>query len=123
MAESQNGRKENMKIEAFIPFGYKNRISRTSLSNDSHLGDRQMRKEIESALLDRGVLIINIDDGYFRPDGSAEDNARVKSYLLREQARTSSCNKRCKAIMKCLAPKREDELSKNQMSLADYGIG
>ena len=111
-----------MLIENFIPFGYQNRISRYSLSTASHLSDRRMRKEIETALLERNVLIINIDDGYFRPDGSAEDTARVKSYLLREQARTLSCNKRCKAIMKCLKPKREDELAKNQMSLSQFGI-
>lgn len=113
----------NMQIEDYIPFGYQNRISRYSLSSSSRLSDRRMRKEIENALLERNVLIINIDDGYFRPDGSPEDKERAKAYLLREQARTSSCNKRCKAIIKCLKPKREDELSKNQMSLADYGIG
>lgn len=109
-------------IEDYVPFGYKNRISRIALSIASHYSDRRMRKEIENALLDRGVLIINIDDGYFRPNGSKEDDAKAKAYLLREQARTSSCNKRCKAILKCLTPKREDDLSKNQMNLADYGI-
>ena len=109
-------------IEEHIPFGYKNRISRTSLSVATRLGDRKMRKEIEAALIERGVLIVNIDDGYFRPDGSPEDKERAKAYLLREQARTYSCSKRCKAIVKCLTPKREDELTKNQMSLSQFGI-
>ena len=110
-------------IENYIPFGYKNRISRDTLSSVTHQSDRKNRKEMEDALLDRGVLIVNIDNGYFRPDGSVEDTAKAKSYLLREQARTSSCRKRCKAIIKCLIPKQDDELTKNQFSLADYGIG
>lgn len=112
-----------MAIEDYVPFGYHNRISRTSLSIASHYSDRRMRQEIENALVERSVLIINIDDGYFRPDGSPEDNERTKAYLLREQARTSSCNKRCKAILRCLTQKREDELSKHQMNLKDFGIG
>lgn len=109
-------------IEDHVPFGYQNRISRQSLSIAAHLSDRQMRKEIEEALTDRSVLIINIDDGYFRPDGSTEDNEKAKAYLLREQVRTSSCNKRCKAILKCLAPQSTDELSKNQMKLSQFGV-
>ena len=109
-------------IENYIPFGYQNRISRIALSAVTHQNDRQNRKEIEEALYDRHVLIVNIDNGYFRPDGSAEDSLKAKSYLLREQMRTSSCNRRCKAILKILAPKKEDELSNNQMSLSDYGI-
>lgn len=110
-------------IENYIPFGYKNRISRDTLSAVTHQSDRKNRKEMEDALLGRGVLIVNIDNGYFRPDGSVEDATKAKSYLLREQARTSSCSKRCKAIIKCLTPNKEDELTKNQFSLADYGIG
>lgn len=81
------------------------------------------RMEMEKALLERGVLIVNIDNGYFRPDGSAGDNLKAKSYLLREQERTSSCSKRCKAILRCLTPKKEDELTRNQISLSDFGIG
>lgn len=71
---------------------------------------------MEEALLLRGTLIINIDNGYFRPDGSHEDRQKV----FREMARTSSCNKRCKAIRRCLTPKAENT---GQMSLKDFGIG
>lgn len=109
-------------IENYIPFGYKNRINRITLSYVTHQNDRKNRQEIEDALLNRGVLIVNIDNGYFRPDGSTEDEIKAKAYLLREQARTSSCRKRCKAIIKCLAQKKEDDMTMNQLSISDYGI-
>lgn len=107
-------------IENYIPFGYKNRISREKLVSDTRMSDRKIRKAMEEALLLRGTLIINIDNGYFRPDGSHEDRQKAKAYLFREMARTSSCNKRCKAIRRCLTPKAENT---GQMSLKDFGIG
>ena len=111
----------NILIENYIPFGYKNRISREKLVSDTRMSDRKIRKEMEEALLIRGTLIINIDNGYFRPDGSLEDRQKAKAYLLREMVRTSSCSKRCKAIRRCLTPKKED--TTGQMSLKDFGIG
>lgn len=107
-------------IENYIPFGYANRISRQKLVSDTNMSDRKIRQELEDALLIRGTLVINIDNGYFQPDGSLEDRQRAKEYLFRELARTSSCNKRCKAIRKCLTPKTEDT---GQMSLKEFGIG
>lgn len=107
-------------IENYIPFGYANRISRQKLVSDTNMSDRKIRQELEDALLLRGTLVINIDNGYFQPDGSLEDRQRVKEYLFRDKARTSSCNKRCKAIRKCLTPKAENT---GQMSLKDFGIG
>ena len=107
-------------IENYIPFGYANRISRQKLVSDTNMSDRKIRQELEDALLLRGTLVINIDNGYFQPDGSLEDRKRVKEYLFREQARTSSCNKRCKGIRECLAPKVDDA---GQMSLKEFGIG
>ena len=107
-------------IENYIPFGYANRISREKLVADTRLSDRKIRKELEEALLQRDTLIINIDNGYFRPDGSLEDRQKAKTYLFREQARTISCSKRCKAIRRCLTPKADNT---GQMSLKDFGIG
>lgn len=108
-------------IENYIPFGYANRISREKLVADTRLSDRKIRREMEEALLQRDTLIINIDNGYFRPDGSLEDRQKAKAYLFREQTRTSSCNKRCKAIRRCLTPKTDN--TTGQMSLKDFGIG
>ena len=108
-------------IENYIPFGYANRISREKLVADTRLSDRKIRKELEEALLQRDTLIINIDNGYFRPDGSLEDRQKAKAYLFREQARTISCSKRCKAIRRCLTPKADN--TTGQMSLKDFGIG
>ena len=107
-------------IENYIPFGYANRISREKLVADTRLSDRKIRREMEEALLHRDTLIINIDNGYFRPDGSLEDRQKAKAYLFREMARTSSCSKRCKAIRRCLTPKADNT---GQMSLKDFGIG
>jgi len=107
-------------IENYIPFGYANRISRQKLVSDTNMSDRKIRQELEDALLLRGTLVINIDNGYFQPDGSLEDRQKAKTYLYREQMRTSSCCKRCKAIRKCLTPKAENT---GQMSLKDFGIG
>lgn len=106
-------------IENYIPFGYANRISREKLSADTHMSDRKNRKLMEEALLYRDTLIINIDNGYFRPDGSLGDRQKAKAYLYREQMRTSSCSKRCKAIRQCLTPKEDT----GQMSLKEFGIG
>ena len=110
----------NILIENYIPFGYANRISREKLVADTRLSDRKIRREMEEALLHRDTLIINIDNGYFRPDGSLEDRQKAKAYLFREMARTSSCSKRCKAIRRCLTPKADNT---GQMSLKDFGIG
>ena len=107
-------------IENYIPFGYANRISRQKLVSDTNMSDRKIRQELEDALLLRGTLVINIDNGYFQPDGSMEDRQKAKAYLYREQMRTSSCSKRCKAIRQCLTPKEEDI---GQMSLKEFGIG
>ena len=106
-------------IENYIPFGYANRISREKLVADTRLSDRKIRREMEEALLHRDTLIINIDNGYFRPDGSLEDRQKAKAYLFREMSRTSSCSKRCKAIRRCLTPKADNT---GQMSLKDFGI-
>ena len=107
-------------IENYIPFGYANRISRQKLVSDTNISDRKIRQELEDPLLLRATLVINIDNGYFQPDGSMEDLERAKEYLVREEARTSSWNKRCKAIRECLTQKAEDT---GQMSLKEFGIG
>lgn len=112
-----------MFIENYIPFGYKNRISRETLEALTHQGDRTNRERMAEALYERHILIVNIDNAYFRPDGSPEDTLRAEAYYRRECARTGSCKKRCDAIRECLRPKKHDELSKNQISLKQFGIG
>ena len=109
-------------IENYIPKGYKNRVSREVLETLTRQSDRKNRKEMEDALLVRGVLIVNIDNGYFIPDGSSEDMLKAKAYYNREVTRTSSCGARCKAIKDCLSPPKKDDLTKNQLSLFDMGV-
>lgn len=112
-----------MFIENYIPFGYKNRISRETLEALTHQGDRTNRERMAEALYERHILIVNIDNAYFRPDGSPGDTLKAEAYYRRECARTGSCKKRCEAIRECLRPKKQDELSKNQISLKQFGIG
>ena len=59
-----------MLIENYIPYGWKNRVSRESLSILTHQNDRKNRLEMKEALIDRGVLIVSDSGGYFRPDKS-----------------------------------------------------
>lgn len=109
-------------IEDYIPKGYKNRVSREALETLTRQSDRKNRKEMEDALLVRGVLIVNIDNSYFTPDGSTEDQLKANAYYRRECTRTSSCRARCKAIKACLSPPKQDDLTKNQLSLFDMGV-
>lgn len=110
-------------IEKYIPKGYRNRISRRDLETLTRKSDRINRREMETALLERNVLIVNIDNGYFIPDGSPEDMLKARAYYRRETARTSSCSRRCKAIKRCLEPKKHDDLADNQICLSSFGIG
>lgn len=112
-----------MFIENYIPFGYKNRISRETLEALTRQGDRTNRERMAEALYERHILIVNIDNAYFRPDGSQEDAVKAEAYYRRECTRTGSCKKRCEAIRECMRPKMQDELSKNQISLKQFGIG
>lgn len=108
-------------IENYIPFGYKNRISRDYLTSITGKSDRINRDEIKEALLLRGILIVNIDNGYFRPDGSAEDKLKARAYVRREDKRKSSFIRSSNAMHRCLGP--EEVKDNGQMSLKDFGIG
>lgn len=112
-----------MHIEDYIPFGYAKRITRESLEVLTGCNDRTNRAKITEALLERNILIVNIDNGYFRPDGSLGDEAKARMYYYQEKSRTSSCDKRSKAILECLKPQKQDDLTSNQMDLKMFGIG
>lgn len=109
-------------IEDYIPKGYKNRVRRETLETLTRQSDRKIREDIKQALLFRGVLIVNIDNGYFIPDGSTGDKLKAEAYLRREKTRTSSNAAVCKAIEKCLKPPKTDDLTKNQLSLFDMVV-
>ena len=109
-------------IEDYLPKGYNNRESREVLETLTRQSDRKNREDIKQALLFRGVLIVNIDNGYFIPDGSTGDKLKAEAYLRREKTRTSSNAAVCKAIEKCLKPPKADDLTKNQISLFDMGV-
>ena len=114
-----------MLIENYIPFGYKNRISRETLQTITRQSDRKNRKEMEDALYERNVAIVNIDNGYFRPDGSLGDAEKARSYLYRERNRSKSCSKHCKALEAALnpsVPRECNDLIDKQISLAELGL-
>ena len=69
-------------IEAYIPYGRENAISRKRLAQATGLSDREIREAI--ALARRNTVILNLSDGngYFKPIPGEEDNL-VKQELSR----------------------------------------
>lgn len=108
-------------IEDYIPFGYANRLSRDYLKALTGKSDRINRVEMKEALLERNVLIVNIDNGYFRPDGSDGDRLKAKAYVRREDKRKSTFIKASIKMHRCL--RDDDAEDTGQMSLMDFGIG
>lgn len=109
-----------MFIEDYIPYGHKNRIDRISLEIKTGYSDRKNRQLMAEALLERNAVIINVDNAYFRPDGSPEDNLKLRAYYKRECKRTSSCSKRCRIIKSILPKEPKSDLEKNQLSIDDW---
>lgn len=60
-----------------IPVGHRNAMSRPSNPND----DRRLREQIEKAN-NNGDCIINVGDGYYRPDPNDIEDALVNSGVL-----------------------------------------
>lgn len=80
-------------IEAFIPEGKENAITRERLCMVTGLPDRKVREEIEQARR-RGAIIINAQDGagYFRTEDISEikrqytaNDRRAKSILAQQK--------------------------------------
>lgn len=107
-----------MHIEDYIPLGYRNKIDRISLEIRTGLSDRANRKLIEEAMMERCIRIANVGNGYFRPDGSPEDNLRWREYCMKELKRTSTQNKKSRFLQSTLPPQMDD-LEKNQVNIFD----
>lgn len=71
-------------IEEYIPFGHENRVSREWLRAILHKPDREIRRMIEQAV-DRNILIVSADGGYFRP--TKKDSFYVRQYFGKEERR------------------------------------
>lgn len=104
-----------MNIEEYIPYGYRNRIDRVSLEINTGCNDRENRRRIEEAILERGIAIANVGGGYFRPDGSPEDAIKWREYCLKELKRNSTQNQKCR-VLKALMPRGNYD-SEDQMSI------
>lgn len=87
---------EDILIEEFIPFGYKNRISRTGLRDITHLNDRNIRAQIAQAG-ERGVLIASANGGYFQRQ-SAEDDPYIEEYIAKERSRFKAQSHKLKLL-------------------------
>lgn len=107
-----------MHIEDHIPYGYRNKIDRISLEIRTGYSDRQNRQMIEEAMLERNVKIANVGGGYFRPDGSPEDELKWKEYCFKELKRTSTQNRKSNFLRATLPPHLSD-MEKNQVSMFD----
>ena len=112
---------EAKKIFDSIEVGHKNAVRRPS----DLAVDRKLRDMISyfNQTNDREQIIINIQDGcgYFiaAPD---EDNL-VRIWKSQQQSRTGKCSKNVAAANRYLNRFKQSELDKNQITLAEFGIG
>lgn len=73
-----------------IPVGHRNAMSRPSNPND----DRRLREQIEKAN-NNGDCIINVGDGYYRPDPNhIEDEVEFNEYMAKELHRARAIQKK-----------------------------
>ena len=73
-----------------IPVGHRNAMSRPSNPND----DRRLREQIEKAN-NNGDCIINVGDGYYRPDpNDIEDEVEFNEYMAKELHRERAIQKK-----------------------------
>lgn len=73
-----------------IPVGHRNAMSRPSNPND----DRRLREQIEKAN-NNGDCIINVVDGYYRPDpNDIEDEVEFNEYMAKELHRARAIQKK-----------------------------
>lgn len=73
-----------------IPVGHRNAMSRPSNPND----DRRLREQIEKAN-NNGDCIINVGDGYYRPDpNDIEDEVEFNEYMAKELHRARVIQKK-----------------------------
>lgn len=77
-------------VEAAIPTGYKNRVSRDYLARITRMPDREVRRMIASA----HAPIVNADGGYFKPGKSKMDKDIAHGYVRQEQARAKAITSR-----------------------------
>lgn len=86
-------------LEAAIPHGRRNAITREALAAKLGMSDRQMRKAIEDARY-AGLVILNAGDGigYFQSDNIAEIEQQYKT----DRSRAISVLYRCKVMRRIL---------------------
>lgn len=90
-------------IEALIPIGSKNAITREELSRRSGIGDRAVRELIHQAR--RNTPILNMQDGkgYYIPDlTDPEDVENLERYVRQEENRLKSTGWALKAARNAL---------------------
>jgi len=88
-----------MNIENYIPHGRANAITKDELLNNSGLNDRALRREIEEARNERGILIC------CEQDGKGYYQAETITELMRQYRQMTS---RAMSLLKSRKPIREE---------------
>ena len=87
-----------MKIEDFISTGRKNAVSQSDIAKMCNIPERAVRKEVETARISRGALIVGDESGYYFPS----DIADIRAYVARTKARISTARKALVPFLRAL---------------------
>lgn len=88
-------------ITDFIPVGHDNAVSRQYLVSVTGMKDREIRDAIHDAR--RDTVIINIGNGYYRPDPSDEQDMHdLKAFEKQETHRLKSIGWALKSARKMI---------------------
>ena len=83
--------KKQFDIVEYIPVGHENAVSRKSLSMQTGLPDRVLRKEIALARKKHAILNLQDSAGYYRPDMTdPHDVEACYLFFLQERSRIRS---------------------------------
>ncbi len=87
-----------MLIEDFILEGRSNGISQADIARIANIPERSVRREIDEARINRGMLIIGDESGYYFPS----DEADITAYVNRRRASIRTSKKALAPFIKAL---------------------
>lgn len=99
--------KENFDIVEYIPVGHAHAVSRKSLSIQTGLSDRKVRREIAHAGEKHAILNMQDSAGYYRPDMTdPHDVEACYLFFLQERSRIRSIAASMRGVSEALKIKK-----------------
>ena len=103
--------KKQFDIVEYIPVGHEHAVSRKSLSMQTGLPDRVLRKEIALARKKHAILNLQDSAGYYRPDMTdPHDVEACYLFFLQERSRIRSIAASMRGVTEALKIKEITEL-------------